>query len=108
MVKMQGFDTLTRQLDEVGKAAQALDGDLLTLNFDAGSAASVSEAVRQMERAVDQKVSRWRGNPLVGELAETTKAAMREQININAREARQEGLRPWQREAIGAPGPDGS
>ena len=91
MVRIQGLDKLTRQLDEAGKAAEALDGDLTTVNFDPSNAASVSEAVRQMERAVDQKVSRWRGNPLVEELAKTTKAAMRKQINIKAREAQQEG-----------------
>ena len=87
---MQGLDKLTRQLDEAGKAAKALDGDLTTVNFDPSSAASVKEAVRQMERAIDQKVSRWRGNPLVDELVKKTKAAMQEQIKAKAREARQE------------------
>ena len=90
MVAIQGLDKLTRQLDEAGKAAKALDGDLTTVNFDPSSAASVNEAVRQMERAIDQKLSRWRGNPLVDELVKTTKAAMREQIKAKAREARRE------------------
>lgn len=87
-MKITGLDKLTRQLDEAGKAAKALDGDLATINFDPNDPASVRSAVREMERAVDQKVSRWRGNPLVDDMATKTKAAMRDGINKRARAAR--------------------
>lgn len=87
-MKITGLDKLTRQLDEASKAAGALDGDLATVNFDPNDPVSVQTAVRAMERAVDQKVSRWRGNPLVDDMANKTKAAMRDSINKRAREAR--------------------
>lgn len=107
MVAIQGLDKLTRQLDEAGKAAKALDGDLTTVNFDPSSAASVNEAVRQMERAIDQKVSRWRGNPLVDELVKTTKATMREQSR--QRRGKRDGrTEPWRKVAMEAPEQGGS
>lgn len=87
-MKVQGLDKLTRQLDEAGKAAKLLDGDLMTVNFDPSDPASVKEAIRQMERTVDQKVARYRGNSIVDDMVRKTKAAMRDGIEKRAREAR--------------------
>lgn len=85
---ISGFDALARQFDELGRAAKALDGDLATITFNPSDPASVRAAVRDMERAVDQKVSRWRNNPLVVGMAKKTKSAMRQDINKRARKAR--------------------
>lgn len=85
---ISGFNALARQFDELGKAAKALDGDLATVTFDPSDPASVRAAVRDMERAVDQKVSRWRNNPLVAGMARQTKSAMRQDISKHARKAR--------------------
>lgn len=82
-----GINALTRQLDEFGKAAKALDGDIATVNFDPNEASSVRAAIREMERAVDSKVSRWRTNPLVVNLASQTKASMRDAIRKRAHQA---------------------
>jgi hypothetical protein len=83
---ISGLDALSRQFDELGKAAKALDGDIATVNFDPGDPASIRAAVREMERAIDSKVSRWRTNPLVADLARQTKTSMRDAIQRRARQ----------------------
>lgn len=87
MVKITGFDTLTRQLGDAQKAMKELDGALTTVKFDPTDQSSVRAAIRDMERAVDQKVNRYRDNPLVANVAKQTKAHFREAINKQAREA---------------------
>lgn len=82
-----GLGTLARQFDELGKAAKALDGDITTINFDPRDSVSMRAAVREMERAVDRKVSLWRSNPMVANMAEQTKASMRQAIQKRARQA---------------------
>ena len=85
---IKGLDALTRQLDEAGKAAAALDGDIVSLNFEPANLQSVEGAIRDMERAVDAKVSRYRNNPLVADIVKQTKAHFRKAIQEKAREAR--------------------
>jgi hypothetical protein len=84
---IRGLDALTRQLDEAGKAAAALDGNIVSLDFNPADAQSVQMAIRQMERAVDAKVSRYSHNPLVVDMVKQTKAHFRQAIRDKAREA---------------------
>ena len=84
----KGLDALTRQLDEAGKAAAALDGDIVSLNFDPADARSVQNAISEMERAVDAKISRYRTNPLVADMVKKTKVYFRQAIQEKVREAR--------------------
>lgn len=84
---IKGLDALTRQLDEAGKAAAALDGDIVSLNFNPADAQSVEGAICEMERAVDAKVGRYRNNPLVADIIKQTKEHFRDAIRQKAREA---------------------
>lgn len=86
---IKGLHVLTRQLDEVEKAAAAPDGTITTLKFDPSDLDSVQDAIREMERAVDQKVSRYRNNPLVDDIVKATKASFRNAIRAKARRAAQ-------------------
>ena len=79
-ISFSGFDDLQRQLEEAERAAKALDGQLTNVSFDPDKPETVQAAIRQMEKAVDDKMRPYRGNPLVEELAQTTKEGMREQI----------------------------
>lgn len=84
---IKGIDALPGQLDEAGKAAAALDGTIATLDFDPADPASVNAAISQMERMVDQKVSRYRSNPLVADIVKQTKIHFRDAIRQKARDA---------------------
>lgn len=89
---IKGLDVFTRQVEESGKAADALDGTITTLNFDPSDPNSVSEAIRDMERAVDAKVSRYRNNPLVADIVKQTKTQFRDAIRQKTAIGRRSGL----------------
>ncbi len=80
MLKITGFDSVRRELDELARFSKALDGPLVTLNYDPEDKASVQEAIRQMERAVDAKAAPYRSNRLVMDLAAKTKDEFRRRI----------------------------
>ena len=82
-----GLDKLMRELKEAERALAVLDGDLLTVTIDPDDPASVRRAISDMERAVDQKVSRWRRNQLVVALAASMKDGFRAAIRKRARNA---------------------
>lgn len=88
MFKISGLDGLTRQLDEVQKAADALDGELAGVSFDPEDPASIDAAIVEMEQAVDARVAPWAGNPMVADLADQTKATFRQAILDRAAGAR--------------------
>jgi hypothetical protein len=85
---IKGLDALSRQLDEFGKAAAALDGDIVSLSFDPDDPQSLRRAINDMERAVDAKASRYRSNPLAADLVKQTKAHFRAAIQDKARKAK--------------------
>ena len=85
---IKGMEALTRQLDEAGKAAAALDGDIVPLNFDPSDARSVQSAISEMERAIDAKVSRYGHNPLVADIVKQAKAHFQTAIREKARQQR--------------------
>lgn len=86
---IKGLNALTRQVGEVEKAAAALDGTIAIIKFDPSDVDSVQNAIYEMERAVDQKVSRYRNNPLVADIVKATKASYRDAIRANVRRAAQ-------------------
>ena len=83
-----GLDKLSNDLNDAATALGALDGAIATVNFDPEDSASVNAAIREMETAIDQKVARYRSNPLVANLAKQMKARYREAIIERARQAR--------------------
>lgn len=86
--KITGLDKLQKQLDEAGKAFQALDGELTTLQFDPTDPASVESAVTQIEQAIDIKIGPYRGNVMVEGIAEELKQKYRQEICDRAATAR--------------------
>lgn len=88
MIKITGLDKLQKDLKDAGRALERLNGRIADLRFDPSDPASVNAAVRKMERAIDQKVASYRGNPLVAELVKGMKANYRASILEEARKAR--------------------
>ncbi|MGU4696879.1 hypothetical protein K6L09_09470 [Burkholderia cepacia] len=77
---LNGLDKLTRQLDEASRAFQSLDGEIARVRVVPGDEESVQAAIREMEAAVDQKATQYRGNPLVDRVVEQLKARYREHL----------------------------
>jgi len=75
-----GLDKLQRDLDEAQRTITSLNGTIATLEFDPNNPASVEEAVRQMENAVDRRVSSYGHNALVSRVARGAKEQFRRQI----------------------------
>lgn len=80
MFKITGLDKLTREMDELAKFAESIDGNLTTVKFNPDDPASVQAAVRQMEAAVDVKAAPYRSNNLVMNLASKSKEQFRQAI----------------------------
>jgi hypothetical protein len=79
-MKLEGLDKLQRELGEFQRAVSFLDGTICQVQFNPEDKASVQEAVSQMERAVDAKVSKWRNNKMIMDIAEAMKLRYREEI----------------------------
>jgi hypothetical protein len=86
---MLGLDDLGKQCDEATRAADKLSGLVGILKFNPADPTEVKKAISQIEGTIDAKLSRYRNNPLVRGLAETTKARVREEIQKIARDASQ-------------------
>jgi hypothetical protein len=77
---VSGLQKLQRELEDAQRAFNSLDGTIATLSFDPGDHASVQNAIRQMESAIDGKTSRYRSNPLVMQVAKGLKETYRKAI----------------------------
>lgn len=64
-VKITGLDKLRRQLAEAQRAFEVLNGTIAKVRFNPNDPASVQEATRQVEAAVDDKAAPYRGNAFV-------------------------------------------
>jgi hypothetical protein len=87
-IKITGLDQMTRQLEDAERALRALDGTITTLEYDPGDPTSVQKAIREMESAIDTKVSPYPGNPLVSKIASGLKERYRKAILRRAAERR--------------------
>jgi len=83
-IKVTGLKELTNQLDTVARAAKSLDGELCTIAFDPKNRSSIDDAIRTMEAAIDRKVARYSGNPLVAHFSKQLKESYRRQILLRA------------------------
>jgi hypothetical protein len=86
-IKLSGLDALQRQLGEVQRALQQLNGTVGTLSFDPKDAGSVRQAILQMERLVDAKVAPYKANPLVSQISSSVKAQYKKSILERVRQA---------------------
>lgn len=91
MVKISGLDSLQRQLKDASRALGALDGELGTVRFDPYDPSSIEAAIQQISHIIDEKVSGYSSNPIIGPLADEMKERYRESIIQKATEARLKG-----------------
>lgn len=80
MLKIKGLDRLQKEMNEVTRALNGLDGLVGEITFDPDDNASVRNAIRKMERSVDQKIARYRHNPMVASTADAAKSTFKSAI----------------------------
>lgn len=80
----EGFDRLTRELQNAQRALKGLDGAIATIAVDP---ANPQAAVQEMERMIDSKVSTYRSNKLVAKVVTGLKERYRAKIMERARQA---------------------
>lgn len=85
---MTGLDDLQREMKLLGDVADALDGEIATINFDPSDQASVERAVADMKLAIDRKVAGFRHSAMVGDLVANLKQKYEEEILERAATAR--------------------
>lgn len=88
-VKITGIDKLQKQLKEVEKATEALNGSY-DVRFDANDPASIENAIQEVYSMVDERSSGYATNPMVSPLIEQMKENLRQQILDSAEQQRQE------------------
>lgn len=89
-IKVSGLDAIKRQLDQLQLALKQLNGMVGTLSFDPHDPESIRKAIAQMERLVDDKVVKYRTNPVVADIA----AKMKEQYRKSILERVKKATRP--------------
>jgi len=88
-VKITGIDKLQKQLKEVEKATEALNGSY-DVRFDANDPASIENAIQEAYNLVDERAASYATNPMVSPLIEHMKENLRQQILDSAEQQRQE------------------
>jgi hypothetical protein len=84
-IKITGLDALTKTLEDAQRAIESIDGELATLRIDPNNPQA---AISEMERLVDAKLARYRGNAIVDQISEKSKEAFRKAILEKAEEAK--------------------
>ncbi|OGB33750.1 MAG: hypothetical protein A3F78_03825 [Burkholderiales bacterium RIFCSPLOWO2_12_FULL_61_40] len=80
MLDISNLDQLSRQLVEVKKALESLDGDIGSISIDPGNPASVQAAIQRIESIIDDKLGPYASNPIIGPLSAKLKVQHRESI----------------------------
>jgi len=88
MFKVEGFDSLSRKLEEIEKMCKELDGDLGEVEFDPSDPDSIERAIVQMEQTIDGKVGTLDRSDVVANLVAEMKDRFRTGILDKAAEAR--------------------
>ncbi|EJH8004207.1 hypothetical protein NF315_004633 [Salmonella enterica] len=88
-VKITGLDKMQKQLKEVERATEALNGSY-DVRFDANDPCSIENAIQEAYSIVDERASGYATNPMVSSLIECMKENLRQQILDSAEQQRQE------------------
>ena len=88
MFKITGLDKLQKNLKDAERALSESDGELGVVNFDPNDPASIEGAIQSVNRMIDERLSEYSSNPIVGPLAEQMKEMYRESILEKAAAAR--------------------
>ncbi|EOT7379074.1 TPA: hypothetical protein ONC18_002326 [Enterobacter kobei] len=90
-VKISGLETMQKQLKEVEKATEALNGSY-DVHFDANDPVSIENAIQVAFSMVHERVSDYATNPMISPLIEGMKENLRQQILDSAEQQRQEHM----------------
>jgi hypothetical protein len=90
MLKMSGFDRITKTLEEAAKAVEGIDGELGSVSFDPNDPGSIETAIAEIARIVDDKLGGYESNPIVAQMADAMKESYRQGILEKAAAARLE------------------
>lgn len=88
MIKMKGFDALTKKMDQMSKFVAELEGEIAHLSFDPNDPVSIEAAIQEMSDAIDAKARSYERNDWVANLATEIKEKYRSQILEKAAAAR--------------------
>jgi hypothetical protein len=86
--QIEGVERLRSLFEEVGNAIKQLNGKLWEVRFDPTQPGQVQAAINETERAVDERLSEFRHNPLVQQLAAAIKQRFKQEILQRSSEAR--------------------
>lgn len=79
-MKITGFDKLNRQLKDVQRAFENLDGQLGEVRYNPADPASIERAIMDMEAMIDSRMEAYASNFIVAPLIESTKERFRRAI----------------------------
>ncbi len=88
MLKISGLDKVQKELKVAQLALSELDGNLGTVHFDPQDPASIENAIQKINQIIDERVSQYSHNSIIGPLAEEMKQAYREHLIQKATEFR--------------------
>ncbi len=86
-IEIKGLEELKLALEELSAALKELDGPIAQLRFDPRNEESISNAIREMESAVDAKTARYASNKYVRAIVSETKQKFAAEIRERARSA---------------------
>jgi hypothetical protein len=88
MIKIEGLDKLSRNLEEAQKAIAEIDGELGSVSFDPHDPASIEVAIQEVERLIDERLGPYASNPIIEPIIGGMKEQYREGILDKAAAAR--------------------
>ena len=86
------FEELTKNLAELRKAMEAVNGTIGKIEIkNVNDPIEVQRGIAEMERAIDEKLSRFSQNPSVREIAKAMKDSYRQQMLEAVAKKKREG-----------------
>ena len=79
-VTVSGLDELQNQFKELAKAIDTLNGQICEIKVNPDDPADIQRAIREVEDAVNSRISAFRDNPLIVQVGEAAKGRFREQL----------------------------
>ncbi|SEN05452.1 hypothetical protein SAMN02800694_2624 [Luteibacter sp. UNCMF331Sha3.1] len=88
MIKLDGFDKLTRELRQFEAAMASLDGELATVKLDPEDPGSIERAIMEVESLINSKLADYPGNAMIANMGDQIKDNLRQQIVEKAAQLR--------------------
>jgi hypothetical protein len=84
-IKSQG--NLQKTLEEAQRALKEIEKGIGQVQFNAADPASVEKAIQDAKAQVDQKLSRYRSNPIVKKMGDMMKHQIEQRLRARAKNA---------------------